>query len=533
MAINPYAPKARSLLYGRETAVRELLKRERVGKSIVLTGGRRCGKTSLLNCLHRLLSVMHSNNALEQAWKLAITDAQAPSPTLEPTSPHLPVVSDLDGFALTSLEEVLSLIASDISTALAKAGCQLEPPGTNGHVSTVEMQTWLIKADAATDRTPFGGLALLIDQAEDLFSQSWCHDFMSFLRLLDDKVLRTRVWIMLAGSHRLDEYRQTDGSPLNTFERFDLTDLDYAARRRMISEPFVRAGRLPPCDAAARAIDRAAAGHPWLLTLMLGKLFEMPRLNTRAVQAVANQIFESEQETLTRWAKPLNDDGWRIYGDVVRVGRMPIATLKGSAKVAARRRLEYQGLVHRVMETMLETGPELFRRWAADEGRIQEPFQDRPMLGRSEQELPPGHYPYDVAISYASADLDLAREISDGLARLKISHFYDRQAAAELWGVDLNRALPATYGRDARIAVLLVSSAYVQRHWPMVEQRAAIERAIAQEWEGILIVSVDGTRLPDVPASVVVITMNSKGKTASDVVLALQERLNADLSGVG
>ena len=45
--MNPYTPKSSQLFYGRQQIMRNLLADEQQGQSIVLIGGRRCGKTRI------------------------------------------------------------------------------------------------------------------------------------------------------------------------------------------------------------------------------------------------------------------------------------------------------------------------------------------------------------------------------------------------------------------------------------------------------------------------------------------------------
>lgn len=67
-----------------------------------------------------------------------------------------------------------------------------------------QMESWLRQADARLGEANLGGLALLLDEIEELFAKPWHHDLMAFLRRLDDFTLRSRVWIVLAGSDSFD-----------------------------------------------------------------------------------------------------------------------------------------------------------------------------------------------------------------------------------------------------------------------------------------------------------------------------------------
>ena len=53
--MNPYTPSSSQLFYGREKIFRTLLKNEEAGQSVVLIGGRRCGKTRLIERIQKYL----------------------------------------------------------------------------------------------------------------------------------------------------------------------------------------------------------------------------------------------------------------------------------------------------------------------------------------------------------------------------------------------------------------------------------------------------------------------------------------------
>jgi hypothetical protein len=110
--------------------------------------------------------------------------------------------------------------------------------------------------------------------------------------------------------------------------------------------------------------------------------------------------------------------------------------------------------------------------------------------------------------------------------------FYDRELGHELWGSDLASVLPSSYDRDSLLTILLVSEDYVTRRWPQVEARAALAKAIREGWSAVLLASVDGSRLPDIPDSVVWLDLNQPGKNPSDVIaLEAMKRLRSmDLS---
>lgn len=522
VALNPYTPSSSRLFYGREPILRDLLKDEEASQAVVFVGGRRCGKTRLLQRVRDYLQNVAKGD-VAKAWEEAVPDALQPGPARH-LPPHWPFLVNFQGLTFSSLEQALSHIAG----AMAKGHAPVPLPAPCDGCDTHALESWLQSVDAALDSAGLGGIALLIDEVADLFQEPWHHDLMAFLRRLDDHTLRSRVWIVLTGGHALDGYQHLDGSPpLNTVKRRFLRDLDYGARRRMAIEPFVQKGRLPPSDEVLHAVDRAAAGNVWILTLLLEHLFEKDGpLTVDAVHEAEERILDEQNIVFERWAKALEGDGWDLYRKTVTSGALSSENVRNNRERAARNLLEYHALVHRRSSTGdIEMGPELFRRWAVGEGKIHEPFGPRPKPDPDKGMLPPGHYRYDVALSYATPQGESARKLADLLRQQQLRVFYDKELSHELWGIDLARCLPSIYDREARITVLLISQDYVGRVWPRIEAAAALAKALREEWQAVLLVSLDGTRLPDVPESIVYEDLSQGIKTVENVALQLTARL--------
>jgi len=524
--MNPYTPKSSQLFYGREKILRTLLKNEEAGQSVVLIAGRRCGKTRLIERIQKYLQLEINNDSLSPGtWETIVPDAMEPGPG-RCLPLHWPVLIDFQGMVFVSFNQVLVHIGEAIAASKPPIK-DLPPVPMIESMTASALEKWLKQLDQSLQEANLGGLALLLDEIEELFDKHWHHDFMAFLRRLDDFSLKSRIWIVVVGSDGLDNYRHAkDGSPpLNTTRRMFLDDFDYPARRRMAVEPFTRANRLPPPDDVLKEIDRLAAGNVWLSTLILEYLFHSEKMTLTTVEKAVELLLEQQDDIFQRWAKPLGQDGWEMYGQVASRGFLAAKHFKGSRGRSLRALLEYQALVHRRQTGDTEMGPELFRDWALEEEKIKEPFASRPAPEPEMGILPPGHFQYDVAISYASPQRNSAEELADELRKLGKQVFYDQDLGHELWGVDLAHFLPETYDRQARFAVLLISEDYVKRHWTMVEKAAALKKAMREGWDAVLLVYMDDTRLPDVPGSMVYMDLSKGDKTIVHVALALAARL--------
>jgi hypothetical protein len=106
------------------------------------------------------------------------------------------------------------------------------------------------------------------------------------------------------------------------------------------------------------------------------------------------------------------------------------------------------------------------------------------------------HYDYDVAISFAGENRDLARQLFEILKSKGIRVFYDENEQATLWGKDLYEYLSEAYFNRARYCLMIVSEYYKIKNWTRLELRSAQARAFQQTEEYILPIRLDDTELP-------------------------------------
>lgn len=547
---NPYTPASSNLFYGRAALMRELLEREQSGQSIVLLGGRLCGKTRVLRRLEQILRELAGNaqrQSINKIWQRLIDTEEKRFPRLG-MAVHWPIAVNYQGAQVASLANALDFIVRGAENSLKvlsemvqrRDGQKSKPSApTTSSVERIEdilaarpdpasldpltLEAWLKRIDALLADLDLGGIALLMDQIENIFDQPCFHELMGFLRRLDDTSFRNRIWTVLVGADRLDGYRSPrDGSPpLNTTMRVLLENLDYRERWRMCAEPFVLCGRTAPNDANLKEIDALAGGNVWLLTVMLERLFDSEEDAPEILAAIADDVMNGHRELFRRWARPFDDTAWQLYTKLASQGILKADQFKTDDQRDARQLFRYQALCHFRKDRRLEIGPGLFCQWADANDKIQEPCEP-PHREPDGEARAPGRYRYDVAISFAGPQRELAERLADLLQHKQdLEVFYDQHQSHELLGVDLNRHLPTIYGRDCRIAVLLLSKDYVERRWPQVEQKAALTRAIQDGWNGILLVSTDGTRLPEVPDSIVIRDLTAKDTNLELVALEL------------
>jgi TIR domain len=146
-----------------------------------------------------------------------------------------------------------------------------------------------------------------------------------------------------------------------------------------------------------------------------------------------------------------------------------------------------------------------------------------PKVGPSHSTTPTKHYPYDVALSYASEDHDYAEALASELHNRNIKVFYDKYDKATLWGKNLYDHLSDLYQHKARYCVMFLSEHYAAKLWTNLERQAAQARAFQEHEEYILPVRLDDTAIPGVLPTVAY--LNEPPETAETIADIIMTKL--------
>ncbi len=96
-------------------------------------------------------------------------------------------------------------------------------------------------------------------------------------------------------------------------------------------------------------------------------------------------------------------------------------------------------------------------------------------------------FKYDLAISFLTADLDIAKNLTELLRdRMEVFLFTERQG--DVVGPEGIERMNAVYGREARIAVVLYREGWGKKGWTGVEETAIKNRGLAQGWDFVLMI---------------------------------------------
>jgi hypothetical protein len=134
----------------------------------------------------------------------------------------------------------------------------------------------------------------------------------------------------------------------------------------------------------------------------------------------------------------------------------------------------------------------------------------------------PSHQ-YDVALSFAQEDRELAERCAQLLAEAGYRVFYDRWEQHDLLGKELVAHLDTIYREAARYCLIFISKHYVAKAWTRHELRSAQARALHCHREYILPARLDDTPVPGLPETVGYIDLRSH--SVEELVQAVTRKL--------
>ncbi len=131
--------------------------------------------------------------------------------------------------------------------------------------------------------------------------------------------------------------------------------------------------------------------------------------------------------------------------------------------------------------------------------------------GTADPDAGPGSQ-WDVALSFAGAQRDFVEQVAAALKARGLRCFYDADEQIELWGKYLAEELPAIYGEQAAVVVVVVfvSAQYAAQDWTRHERRASLARAVRERREYVLPARFDDTPLPGLLSDTVTVDLRTR-----------------------
>ena len=103
-------------------------------------------------------------------------------------------------------------------------------------------------------------------------------------------------------------------------------------------------------------------------------------------------------------------------------------------------------------------------------------------------------FKWDVAISLRAADAELAGQLADALAPLRVFLFTRRQQ--DLGGANQVEVFTETFRRDARLSVVLHRKEWGASDYTDLESLAIQERGLRTRWRSVFLVKLDDSEAP-------------------------------------
>lgn len=130
---------------------------------------------------------------------------------------------------------------------------------------------------------------------------------------------------------------------------------------------------------------------------------------------------------------------------------------------------------------------------------------------------------FDIAISFAGEDRELAEKIATKLKEKQVKVFYDNFEKADLWGKNLYDYLSSVYSEKSKYCVMLLSKHYENKLWTTHERKSAQARAFRENREYILPILIDNTKITGIHETVGYIDINNH--SIEEIVELIMDKL--------
>jgi hypothetical protein len=135
------------------------------------------------------------------------------------------------------------------------------------------------------------------------------------------------------------------------------------------------------------------------------------------------------------------------------------------------------------------------------------------------------NYTWDVAVSFAGENRDLAKEFRDICKEKGIEVFYDFDQQAMLWGKDLSKVLTDVYRNEALFMVIIISKDYPEKDWTNFEFVNGKDAEKERSLEYLLPIRIDDTHVVGLKESIGIIDLRKQDMAS--IVDVLSQKIEA------
>jgi hypothetical protein len=356
---NPYSynlPTEPEMFFGRRNNL-EIILRDLTsipGDSIALIGGRRMGKTSLLEMLsHRL-----EEQAADPNQSLLLLPIFLDMISLDPEG--------LTSFFYTVQQSLQSLLVDKLNIQLEDTTGLAEQPTAHNFARLLERWGRVVMTEHGHPLR----IILLLDECDWIAEQLWSSDLSSALRfLLVGRKTRSLLKVVMAGSYKFLTQVSQYGSPLrNILKYHTLQVLNEQDSRDLITKPTDGI----PSEEIIQTVIKQSGGHPFLLQYLMFYLWDYGLENVR-IDTVFDITarFLHERFDFQNWVDDLGEPGLRVYSRLAQIDEpLNEAQIRATLKPVPSNLLQvldalcYQGLVVPTKERLgFRVTSEMFKDW--------------------------------------------------------------------------------------------------------------------------------------------------------------------------
>lgn len=134
-------------------------------------------------------------------------------------------------------------------------------------------------------------------------------------------------------------------------------------------------------------------------------------------------------------------------------------------------------------------------------------------------------FTWDVAVSFAGENREVAKELRDACKEKGIEVFYDFDQQAILWGKDLSKVLTDVYRNEALFMVIIISKDYPEKNWTNFEFVNGKDAEKERSLEYLLPIRIDDTHVVGLKETIGIIDLRKQNMES--IVEVLSEKIEA------